>query len=245
MIVAMRRARHERHTRRATGPVDPDQPSRLGAGPETLARLRDPARLETLADGVFAIVLTILVLEIAVPPDLDEASLKNVIDGLMPTFVAWIISFLIVGMYWTAHRDVFARLRYTDRDLVWINLTFLLPVCLIPFGAKLIGEYPKEPLALHLYGVILIFAALMRLAMYAYVVRRPDLLWDDEIDREAWLGFVIAAIPLVPYVIAMLVAGWSTSLSRFLFFLAPASYFITITALRLRPSTRDEAEDFD
>lgn len=224
---------------------EPAPPSRVGAGPETLARLRDPTRLATLTDGVFAIVLTILVLEVAVPPDLSEASLRHVLADLRPTLAAWVLSFAIVGMYWTSHRDLFARIRSANRDLVWINLLFLMPVCLIPFGAKLIGEYPAEPIALHMYAAIVLSAALMRLGMYAYVVRRPQLLWDATLDREAWLGFVIAAVPIGPYLVAMAVAGWSTTLSRALLFAAPVAYFVVITVLRDRPSTRAEAEDFD
>ena len=222
-----------------------DQTSPPPRSSSTVARLRDPTRLAALTDGVFAIVLTILVLAVAVPPKLDEASLDQVLEDLTPTLVAWIISFFIVGMYWNAHRDLFARLRYANRDIVWINLLFLLPVCLIPFGSTLIGEYPDEPIALHIYGVIVILAALMRLALYAYAVRRPALLWDQEFDREAWLGFSIAAVPILPYLIAMIAAGWSTTLSRILFLTAPAVYFVVITVLRDNPETAAEADEFD
>jgi uncharacterized membrane protein len=210
-----------------------------------VTRLRDPGRLAALTDGVFAIVLTILVLEIDVPPDLDEKSLRAVLEHLRPTIVAWITSFLIVGMYWSAHRDLFARLRSASRDIVWIHLLYLLPVCLIPFGAALIGEYPNEPIALHLYGVIVIAATLLRLAMFGYIVRRPWLLWDQEVDREAWLGFLIAAVPIVPYVVAMVIASWSTGWSRACFAAGPILYFVVITILRGRASTRAEAEEFD
>jgi len=229
----------------ASDETDPQRPVPADPRNAVMDRLRDPSRLCALTDGVFAIVLTILVLAVAVPAKLDTASLDHVLEDLTPTLVAWVISFFIVGMYWTAHRDLFARLRYANRDIVWINLMFLLPVCLIPFGSTLIGEYPNEPIALHIYGIIVIIAALMRLALYAYAVRRPMLLWEQEFDREAWLGFSIAAVPRLPYIVAMVAAGWSTEISRILFLTAPATYFLVITVLRDNPATRAEADEFD
>lgn len=85
-------------------------------------RTTSVGRVEALTDGVFAISLTILVLEIAIPPNLSEHSLVEVGKELRATLVAWIISFLITAMYWVWHRDLFARVRAVNRDLVWLNL---------------------------------------------------------------------------------------------------------------------------
>ena len=91
--------------------------------------MHSPERVTMLSDGVFAIVLTILVLELKVPHGLAHKSLGEAIHELRPTFLAWTVSFLITGMYWVAHRDIFARVRTVNRDLVWLNLLFLLPMC--------------------------------------------------------------------------------------------------------------------
>ncbi len=72
------------------------------------ARLRSPDRVLALSDGVFAIIVTILVLELKVPPSLSSESLRGIFEELRPTLIAWVISFLIAGMYWVAHRDLFA-----------------------------------------------------------------------------------------------------------------------------------------
>jgi uncharacterized membrane protein len=207
-------------------------------------RLRSPDRVAALSDGVFAIIITILVLEIAVPANLSHKSLSTVLEDLRPTFVAWVVSFLIAGMYWVAHRDLFARLRAVNRDLVWLNLIFLLPASLIPFGASMLGEYPNEPIALHIYGVIMIAVSVMRLIMYGYVVRRPQLLWADAVGERTGLGFDLAAIPIVVYMIAMLVAPLAPPVSIALFFAVPIVYFLAVTVLRERSGTSAEAEDF-
>ena len=207
-------------------------------------RLRSPARVEALSDGVFAIVLTILVLEIVVPANLSEDSLRDVLQELRPTMVAWIISFLITGMYWVAHRDLFARVRYVTRDVVWLNLLFLLSASLIPFAASVLGEYPDEVLAIHLYGAIMLVASAMRVLLFWYVSRRPALHWDSHSDHHRRLGLVLSAVAIPVYLVAMLVAGVSTTLSVVLFFAVPILYFALVTLLRERPRTRDTADEF-
>src|SRR4249920_3374631 len=117
---------------------------------------------------------------------------------------------LITGMYWVSHRDIFARVRTVNRDLVWLNLLFLLPAALIPFAASVLGEYPDEPIALQLYGVVLIAVSVMRLALYGYVIRRPRLLWEQSRGDRTRLGLALAALPIVVYLIAMGVAVVST-----------------------------------
>ena len=210
----------------------------------TQDRLRNPDRVVALTDGVFAIIVTILVLEIKVPSNLNHDSLRDVLEELRPTVVAWVISFLITGMYWVAHRDLFARVRVVNRDLVWLNLLFLLPASLIPFAASVLGEYPNEPLAIHLYGVVMIVVSVMRLALYGYVIRRPRLLWAGEVSGRSWIGYLLVASPIVVYAIAMAVAGASTFASVALFFSVPVLYFLLVTILREGRATRAQADDF-
>lgn len=205
-------------------------------------RLRDPGRIEALTDGVFAIVLTILVLEIAVPADLSSDSLRRVLEELRPTLAAWVTSFLIVGMYWVGHRDLFARVRYANRDLVWLNLLFLLPVSLIPFGASVIGEYPDEPIGLQLYGTIVIAAAVMRWALYSYVWHRPFLLEESPSRRDTRINQAMTWFALPMYVVATALASVSTTASRLAFFAGPFLYFATIAIMRDRPTRRADSD---
>lgn len=207
-------------------------------------RRGDPERVKAFTDGVFAIIITILVLEIGVPADLPEQSLREAVEETGPELLAWVISFLITGMYWMWHRDLFAQVRYVNRDVVWLNLLFMLPAALIPFAASVLGEYHDEPIALHLYGVVLIATALMRWVLYAYVMRRPSLLWEPPTHRGRRIGGLIAVSPIVVYGLAMLVAGASPTLSLVLYLAMPLLYFALIAILRQRPDTKDEAQDF-
>ncbi len=207
-------------------------------------RRGDPERVKAFTDGVFAIIITILVLEISVPPNLSEQSLAEAIDELRPEMTAWVISFLITGMYWVWHRDLFNQVRAVNRDVVWLNLLFLLPAALIPFAASVLGEYPDVPLALHAYGVVLIAASVLRWVLYAYVTRRPELLFEPPSDRQRRIGGLLATAPIAIYLLAMAVATTAPSVSVALYLALPLLYFALITLLRSRPSTRSEAEDY-
>lgn len=222
-------------------------PSEPGASPEPAEphrtdRAGSPDRVVALTDGVFAIIVTLLVLEIAVPPELSDQSVRRVLSELRPTLVAWVISFLIAGMHWVAHRDLFAQIRAVNRDLVWLNVLFLLTASLIPFAAQVLGEYPDRALTLQLYGVVMVSVSVMRIAMSWYVARRPRLLWDPPDRRGMRIGLVVAATPIVVYVVAMAVAALSPPVSVALYFLVPLLYFLLVTFLRERPGTREEAE---
>jgi uncharacterized membrane protein len=223
---------------RSPDPTDP---------PEQHARQRrqgDPDRVVAFTDGVFAIIITILVLEIGVPSNLSEQSLREALDETGATLLAWVISFLLVGMYWVWHRDLFVQVREVNRDLVWLNLIFLLPVSLIPFAAAMLGEYHDEPIALHLYGVVLIAASLVRVGMYQYVSKRPALLWEPTTARARRVGLSISAAPIALYVLAMLLAGLAPLVSLVVYFGVPAAYFVLITVLRDRPATAGDADGF-
>ena len=207
-------------------------------------RRGDPDRMLTFSDGVFAIIITILVLDLEVPDLSSGQSLASSLEEMRPTFAAFVISFLMVGMYWVGHRDMFVNVRLVNRDVLWLNLLFLLPVAVIPFAASVLGEYSTQPAALHLYGAVLVVATLMRMVLYWYLVRHSGLLWEAYSKKSRRFGLWVTAGPIVVYTIAMLVAAPLPWLSLALYAALPALYFVVITFLRTDRRTRDEAEDF-
>jgi uncharacterized membrane protein len=95
-------------------------------------RRHDPTRVLALSDGVFAIALTLLVLEIHVPDLAGGKSLDLALEEVRPSFVAFLISFVVIAIAWAGHRDFFTLIRRTDRNLVWLNILYLLPVSVRP-----------------------------------------------------------------------------------------------------------------
>ena len=214
------------------------------AAADDLARRQETGRVTAFTDGVFAIIITILVLDIGVPAGLTEQSLSESVREVWPALVAWVISFLLTGMYWLWHRDLFNQVRAVDRGAVWLNLLFLVPASLLPFAASVLSEYPTDVIGLTLYGAVLMSTAIMRWVLYVYLMRRPELLWDPPSSRRRTIGALLALAPIPIYAIAMLLAGTAPRLSLALYLFVPALYFLLITELRRRPSTRSEAEDF-
>ena len=173
-------------------------PERDAQAGSLLERTQDPARVLALSDGVFAIIITLLVLEIHVPELTQGQSLNEALGEVRPSFTAFVITFILAGMYWVGHRDLFALIRRTDRGLVWLNILYLLPLCLLPFTAALLGRYDQEPVALRIYGLVLMAIALMRVVIWLYAINRPHLLWQRLDDRQRRAGLALGRVPGAP-----------------------------------------------
>lgn len=107
---------------------------------QSYERAHDPSRVLALSDGVFAIIITLLVLEIHVPDLAQGQSLREALEEIRPSLTAFLISFVVVAIAWAGHRDIFSLIRRIDRALVWLNIIYLLPLCILPFGASLIAR---------------------------------------------------------------------------------------------------------
>src|SRR5262245_52282205 len=139
------------------------------------------ARLEAFSDGVFAIAITLLVLEISVPVGSEEDLLRAVLDQ-WPSYLAYFVSFASVGAIWLAHTAVTEYLDHADRWLMRLNLLLLLFVSFLPFPTKLLAQSVNEEdagrVATTIYGLTLLITAVVLSALWRYAVSerlvRPD-----------------------------------------------------------------------
>lgn len=140
------------------------------------------ARVAALVDGVFAIVMTLLVLGIDPPrvprEQLDEELVREVLR-LWPRIAAFAVSFVVLGIYWMGHHTQFRFLSRIDLGLLWVNLLFLMGVCLVPFTTHLVGHYGSEGIGLWLYGGNFILISLLLLAHWRYAA------WKGLLREEA------------------------------------------------------------
>lgn len=161
-------------------------PATRDAAPEAeTLRLRDRGddlfRLAGLSDALFAIVLTLLVLELKLPEAahaLGDAALAQAFAKLWPKLLAYLLTFLVAGLYWVAHHWSLAQIARYDRRLLWLNLSFLLSVSLLPFSTSLLGEGPSA-LGWRLYAGNVALAGLGLSALWGYArsqaLLRPEL----------------------------------------------------------------------
>jgi uncharacterized membrane protein len=208
-------------------------------------RQHDPARVLTLTDGVFAIVITLLVLEIHVPELAGGKLLGDAWRELRPSFIAFLLSFVVTAIAWTGHRDLFAMIQRTDRTLVWLNLLYLFPLSLLPFGAALRSGYDQEPAALKMYGVLLLLMALTRLAVWLYATNRPHLVFEPIDRRTKTVGVLIVAVPATLYLLAILIAKPAPVASLVIYVGVQVLYFIALFIDRsTEPPGSEEDEVF-
>jgi uncharacterized membrane protein len=203
-----------------------------GSGLTRDERRRDPSRVLALTDGVYAIIITLLVLDIHVPQLEAHETLGSAISDVRPSFISFTIAFIVAAMQWVGHRDLFTLISNADRGIIWLNLLTLFTACLLPFGSALLSRYHQDPLALRMFGLILMATSLARTAIWVYATRRPSVV-HEPIDRASfWSGLALSGFPLAIYVIAFAVAGVSTGASLAVYASAPVLYFIWITLLR-------------
>jgi uncharacterized membrane protein len=145
-------------------------------------------RIVALTDGVFAIVMTLLVLEISIP-EITQSSLHTELPGrlveLWPKLLSYVVSFIILGIFWYLHRIAFHYIKRSDNGLVWLNILFLMFIALIPFSTALFGSYGAEQLSLVIYAINIILASLMRFIIWIYATGKYRLV-DNNIN-PSWL----------------------------------------------------------
>ncbi len=148
------------------------------ANASTSLQFDTTARMETLADGVFAIAMTLLILEIRVPAATGGALVHDVLR-LWPNLLSYLISFFMLGIYWVAHHSQFHFVKRADRNLFWLNILFLMAISFLPFSAGLLGTHPMEQISAIVYALNLIVIGLSLRCLWGYATTRHRLVAPD------------------------------------------------------------------
>jgi uncharacterized membrane protein len=127
---------------------------------------------------------------------------------------------------------------------VWLNLLYMLPLTLLPFGAALIARHGQEPVALRMYGLLLLAIALTRLAIWLYATNRPQLLFEPIDRRSRTLGVLIVTVPAGLYLLAMVIAGSVPIASLSIYAGVPILYFATLVFSRAKAPPGAAERDF-
>jgi uncharacterized membrane protein len=165
----------------------------------------ETTRLETFSDGVFAIAVTLLILEVRVD---RSGSLAHDLVAAWPSYLAYVISFLTIGIIWVNHHTVFGQIGRVDRTFLFVNVLFLMAVAFIPFPTSLIAEHLGEEEATpaaFTYGLTLTVTAVCFSALWFYAVRAK--LLRSDADPATVAGISRSYLPGAPlYLTATLLA---------------------------------------
>ena len=146
------------------------------------------ARLEAFSDGVISIAITLLVLEIAIPAANRTHNLLDALGRQWPSYIAFLISFVVIGIMWVSHHSMFQRIAAVDRGMLFLNLMLLMGIAFLPFPTALLAEYVREGgenahVAAAIYSAVMALIGLAFVAMWRHLLRNPRLLVPG-ISRE-------------------------------------------------------------
>ena len=157
-------------------------------------------RLEAFSDGVIAILITIMVLELKVPHGTDLADLRP----LAPVFLSYVLSFIYLGIYWNNHHHLLHAASHVDGRILWANLHLLFWLSLVPFVTGWMGENRFAALPVALYGLVLLMAAVSYTLLVRALLARHG---KDSLLAKAIGSDLKGKLSLAAYVLAILVAS--------------------------------------
>ena len=175
----------------------------------------DFGRIVAFSDGVIAVAITLLVLNLDVPdlPSSREHELDDKLFDLLPSLAAYALAFALIGRYWIIHHRLFESLRAFDGTLMGLNLVFLALIALMPFSTELLDRYVHEPIAAAVYGATLGLAALVHLTMVRHVLRR-EFVHRHELRVSEPFGGAIALTLAILFLLSVPAAFLSTRLAQ-------------------------------
>ena len=180
-------------------------------------------RVEAFSDGVFGFVATLLVIELKLP---EGASVWQDLLAIAPKLMAFVLSFLIVTMYWVAHHSMFHFVARVDRNLLWLNNLSLLSVCFIPFPTAVLGNHHMDPSAIALYGATLIIVNVMNTLAWSYTARKQELADKDLTPRIAKQVRRLHLFPVAAYAVAIVAGRFQPWVSLAIFVCVPLFFIV-------------------
>ena len=186
-------------------------------------------RLEAFSDGVFAVAITLLVLNLQIPQlaaSVVSRELLPKLFDLWPKLLSYMLSFVLVGIYWVAHHNTFHYIKRSDRNLLWLNILLLLCIVFLPFPTALLGQYPEQRVSIIIYAGTLVMTGLVLQTLWWYATsgcRLVDRDIDPRLVQRATRRNLAA--PLL-YLLAIGISVVSVPASLLLFLLVPLYYIL-------------------
>jgi uncharacterized membrane protein len=194
------------------------------------------SRLEAFSDGVFSIVITLLIFDIKVPiiaKPVTDLALWTAIGGVLPLILIYAMTFVVIASLWINHHYLFESFaRSVNRQVNLLNLLYLMFVAFIPFSAYLLGDYATSQPAEIIYGLNIFCAVFITSTMAAYIRNHPDLHNDDLSSRIIKQARVRSLVSLISYTLG-LAATFLYAPLALLFYILPVVFNILPGSLNM------------
>ncbi len=176
-------------------------------------------RLEAFSDGVIAIIITIMVLELKIPHESDLEGLKP----LLPKFISYVLSFIYIGIYWNNHHHLLQAIEKVNGPILWANMNLLFWLSLTPFVTGWMGEHHESSMPIALYGFILLCSGIAYFILVRTLISHHGK--DSTIAKAIGNDFK-GKISVVIYFIGIIISFYNTWLSLSLYFLVAVMWLI-------------------
>lgn len=186
-------------------------------------------RIETLSDGIFAIVMTLLILELHVPnlpPTAPNVEVTPALLALWPKFVSYLVTFVSLGVFWIGHHIMYHAIRRADRTLLWLNIFFFMFVSLLPFSTSFLNAFPRAFIAPFFFGANLAVIGWLLFFQWIYVNSQPDMLAGFvSAEYRSAVTFRMLMVPVATTLTAF-ICFWSVGISLAIYLLLLPLYML-------------------
>jgi uncharacterized membrane protein len=168
-------------------------------------------RLEALSDGIFAVAMTLLVIELKLPESAhiaNGAQLAEALLHLIPKFIAWLISFFVLAIFWVSHHRLFHYVKHVDTRLQWLTILYLACVSFMPFCSALAGEFGGALISQILYSINMMLLGTMALLKSRYVYRHPEIC-THPVPLGIYKGARVRTSGLIAIALVAILISWA------------------------------------
>jgi len=208
---------------------------------QTQDQLPSTNRIEAFSDGVFAIVITLLVLELRTPQlqnPKDWSELLLALYALAPKYLGFALSFFFVAVFWVSHHQFFHTLNFSKRGLLWLNNLFLFFVTFIGFPTGVLGQYPENKTAVIFLGAALFAASFTFAVLRWFGWRKTETASDEFAEDSLRKAMHRSFLPPTLYLVGMIIAPFNSVIAIGIYFLTPI-----LLILPLKLQTRSPKKD--
>jgi uncharacterized membrane protein len=175
------------------------------------------SRIETLVDGIFAISMTLLVLNLSIPQLTNSTSnitVENYLIGLIPKFFTYALSFVILGIFWRVNHQQFYRIKHANTALLWITVIWLLFVALVPFSTSLTGKYSDYQSAQVFFDINMFLIGIFSGLIWYYATKKgfiDEKLTHEKIVEINKLNLILPVLAVIAIGATFITPSWSSS----------------------------------
>jgi uncharacterized membrane protein len=189
----------------------------------------EKSRIAALVDGIFAVAMTLLVLDLKLPEGVklrDNAEVWYQLRELTGRFSMYALSFIVLASYWVGHHSLFHFVRRVDRVLLWLNLLFLLFITLLPFSTNILAGHSHLQIPVVIYGTNLFFVSMISLLQLRYLAHHPEFTHDQL--TTSWIANVRRrmAIQILMVPVSIIVSFYKPALALNVYWLLLVFHFL-------------------